>query len=122
MSATGLILGDPNICVLPFSLSFALSLAARGAEGKNCAKLAPDARDIVEQESNYLALRLPTNISCMSISKRRHAYGKEVDYGQVRAQAKESIFTRLRSRDRCDALEAGMEAKRAREVSQMVND
>jgi hypothetical protein len=115
VSATGLILGDPNVCDLPFSRSFALSLAARGAEGKNCAKLAPDARDIVEQESNYLTLRLPTNISCVSISERRHASGKEGDDGQVRAIAKEEIliFTRLVPRDRCDALLAGMEARRA---------
>ena len=40
---------ESGICDLDFSLSFALSLAARGAEGKNCAKLADGARDIVRQ-------------------------------------------------------------------------
>jgi len=65
VSTTGPILGDPTFWVLDFSLSFALSLAARGADGKNCAKLAPDARDIVEVGTIYLTLRLPSTISCV---------------------------------------------------------
>jgi hypothetical protein len=40
-------LGESMLCDFDFSRSFALSLAARGADGKNCAKLAPGARDIV---------------------------------------------------------------------------
>jgi hypothetical protein len=56
-------LGESMLNDFDFSRSFALSLAARGAEGKNCAKLAPGARDIVTQESIYLALGLPTIIS-----------------------------------------------------------
>jgi len=49
VSATGRMLGESMLCDLDFSRSFALSLAARGADGKNCAKLAPGARDIVAQ-------------------------------------------------------------------------
>ena len=49
VSATGRMLGESMLCDFDFSLSFALSLAARGADGKNCAKLAPGARDIVRQ-------------------------------------------------------------------------
>lgn len=106
VSATDLTLGDPIVCDFPFSRSFALSLAARGAEGKNCAKLAPDARDIVGRRSNYLSLHRPTNISCLSISEQRYASGKEGDDGQIRAKAKEEIFTRLMPRDKCVALGA----------------
>jgi len=63
VSATGRMLGESMLNDFDFSRSFALSLAARGAEGKNCAKLAPGARDIVTQESIYLALGLLTIIS-----------------------------------------------------------
>lgn len=73
VSATGRMLGESSPRDLTFSLSFALSLAARGAEGKNCAKLAPDARDIVRQRSIYRSRRLPTNISDLGIIVRPHA-------------------------------------------------
>lgn len=74
MSATEGMLGGSDICDLIFSRSFALSLAARGADGKNWAKLAPDARDIVGQYLIYLSLRLPTIISSIGIRERLHAY------------------------------------------------
>jgi hypothetical protein len=73
VSATDCMLGESKFWNLTFSRSFALSLAARGAEGKNCAKLAPEARDIVTQKSIYHTLRLPTNISDMVFSERLHA-------------------------------------------------
>ena len=58
--------------VLDFSRSFALSLAARGAEGKNCAKLAPGARDIVTEKTFYRIRGLPTIISGVVSTERLH--------------------------------------------------
>ena len=49
LSAVRSLLVESEIWDFDFSLSFALSLAARGADGKNCAKLAAGARDIVRQ-------------------------------------------------------------------------
>lgn len=49
LSAARVLVEESGYCDLDFSLSFALSLAARGADGKNCAKLAAGARDIVRQ-------------------------------------------------------------------------
>jgi hypothetical protein len=73
LSAARCLLVDSKICGLDFSRSFALSLAARGADGKNCAKLAPDARDIVGQILIYLTRRPPTIISIMVFRERLHA-------------------------------------------------
>jgi hypothetical protein len=65
-----------------------LSLAARVADGKYCAKPAV-ARDIVGQWSIYLSLRPPIIISSIAIRVRLHAVGSDCD--EVRAKASEII-------------------------------
>lgn len=47
LSAACALAKESGICDFDLSLSFALSFAARGADGKYCAKLAAGARDIV---------------------------------------------------------------------------
>ena len=90
VSAAGRMLCESMLNDFDFSRSFALSLAARGAEGKNCAKLAPGARDIVAQDSIYLTLGLPTIISEPVSSVRLHP-SRQWRRWPVRATMREEI-------------------------------
>ena len=67
---------DGGSCALNLSLSrsTARSLAARGAAGKNCAKLAPGGRVIARMGEVYRSLRPPTIISRAGDSEKYHAW------------------------------------------------